>query len=377
MSGKRGQGEGSFSKRADGRWMGRVQLDGRRHAVYGRTKAEARDKLAEVVRRVQADEPPRDSRMTLSEWLDVWERDLLPSGRRKASTVDTYRRVAWVHVRPRLGGRTLADLKPSHVAGMLHDIERAGKGVQLRRTALTVTRLALDGAVRDGVIARNAAEKVDRPQAHDADRREAHWWSPEEVRALLDVDTDERLHPLWVTIASTGLRRGEALALRWEDVELDGLTLSVRGTVSRVDGQGLVVTSPKSRRSRRTLPIPEYLANLLREQRTTLKRERLAAGGAWRNEGWVFPNELGGLLEPRNVSRWFGQRVKAAGLTGSLHTLRHSAASTLVANGVPMRVVAEVLGHSNTRLTADTYAHVAQAVTADALAVNAKALGFK
>lgn len=377
MSAKRGQGEGSYRQRADGRWEGRLQRDGKRTTVYGRTKGEARVKLEDVRRRLDGHEPARDSRMTVAEWVAVWQSDVLPAGKRKPSTVDTYERVARVHLVPGLGRLRLADVKPSHVTRLLLDLEAAGKGVQLRRTVLTVARLAFAAAVADGLLARSPAEKVERPQAGDADRREARWWTAEQVRTILTAAEGDRLHALWLTLASTGMRRGEALALRWEDVDLDALTVGVRGTVSRVRGSGLVVTSPKSRRSRRTLPIPRYLADVLRGQHTALKRERLAAGGAWRDEGWVFPNELGGLMEPRNVSRWFRQLVDSVGLDGSLHTLRHSAASTLVAEGVPMRVVAEVLGHSNTRLTADTYAHVAEAVTAEALAVNARALGFE
>lgn len=206
--------------------------------------------------------------------------------------------------------------------------------------------------------------------------KDARYFTPDQVAALLDQATGDRRWPLLFLLSRTGLRRGEALALKWKHLELDAEQplLHVRGTLTRLTGRGLVIQPPKSKRSRRTLPLDDQAVAVLREHSTSQKRERLAAGPEWEDHGFVFTTEVGTPDDPRNVSRWAAQLMDRCELDGSLHTLRHSTASTLVAAGVPMRIVAEVLGHSSTRLTADTYSHVAPTLLADAMRRNADAI---
>jgi integrase len=145
--------------------------------------------------------------------------------------------------------------------------------------------------------------------------------------------------------AAAGLRRGEALALHWSDVDLEAGTIRVSWTLSRTSA-GLTFTEPKAR-SRRTVPLPDALLDDLRAHRTRQLAERLAAGSMWTDHGLVFPSLTGSPLDPRNALRAFTAAATSAGLPGvGLHTLRHTCASLLLAQGVHPRVVMETLGHS-------------------------------
>jgi integrase len=167
-----------------------------------------------------------------------------------------------------------------------------------------------------------------------------------------------RLEALYSVALALGLRRGEALGLRWEDVDLEAGTLRVQVALQRrKDSKTLV--EPKTEQSRRTLPLPSVLVVALKAHRTRQLEERLAAGPKWRDHGLVFPSTVGTPMEPRNLTRQFKAVLQRAGLPDiRFHDLRHTAASLLVAQGVHPRVVMEILGHSQISLTMNTYTHV-------------------
>ena len=168
-------------------------------------------------------------------------------------------------------------------------------------------------------------------------------------------------------LANTGLRRGEALALRWADVDFEKEVLRVRGTLARVDGQ-LVVTAPKTAKSKRTIRLSPAAARILRALKASQTAERLKAGSQWVQTGYVFTTETGRPCDPRHALRALKVASDRAGLPGiGLHTLRHSAASVMISNGVPLKVVSEILGHASISVTGDIYGHVAPEVSASAL----------
>ena len=223
------------------------------------------------------------------------------------------------------------------------------------RLIYTVLRRALDSAVRDGLVRRNVATAVRRPRVA---RRDAAVLSPAQAQDFLTAAQGDRLYALYAVAIAVGLRRGEALALRWSDVDLETGSLRVSRTLSRVAG-GLVFTEPKSTRSRRTIPLPDPLVTELRAHQVRQAAERLTADSDWHDEDLVFPSRFGTPLDPRNALRAFTAVAARAGLEGvGLHTLRHTAASLMIAQGVHLRVIMETLGHSGISITADTYAHV-------------------
>ena len=183
----------------------------------------------------------------------------------------------------------------------------------------------------------------------------------EEVGRLLEAARGDRLEPLIVLMLGTGLRRREALALHWSDVDLNGGHVRVRWTLARVD-RALVFDEPKTERSRRFVPLPSPVADTLKPigQRRWLSGSQRSRGCRGRPTDLVFPTQIGTPIDPRNALRAFEGIVGRAGLTGvGLHTLRHSAASALIASGAHIRVVQELLGHSSYGITADIYSHVA------------------
>jgi integrase len=267
------------------------------------------------------------------------------------------------------GGLTLDRLRPSDVEALLLALRERGLSESSARTAYTVLRSALDGAVRDGLLHRNPAAVVARPAMA---RKEARHLSPGQVAALLNAAKSSRYHPAFVLLAATGLRRGEALALTWADVDLDTGVLRVRGTLARVGGQ-LTVTPPKTAKSRRTLRLAPGIVATLRAHRRVQATERIKAANIWHESGFVFTTENGQPVDPDNLLRALKTAAERAGLPRwvHVHTLRHSAATMLLEAGKGLKTVSELLGHSSVSITGDVYQHVSDGeaqAAADALA---------
>ncbi|WP_168202683.1 MULTISPECIES: site-specific integrase [Georgenia] len=213
----------------------------------------------------------------------------------------------------------------------------------------------MDTAVRDGLLGASPASKLKRPTVTSA---EARALAPHEVDALLRAAEGTRYEHLLRVLAGTGLRRGEALALRWSEVDLTRRLVTVRGTLARTR-EGLEVQPPKTERSRRTIPVSTATAAVLSAVRASQDEARARSEGSWRESGLVFTTEFGGPIDPRNASRAMSTAAKNAGLHGvGIHTLRHTAASTMLEAGVPLRTVSEILGHASVQVTGDIYGHV-------------------
>jgi integrase len=365
---RRANGEGSIFRRGDGRWTAQLSYEdetgqAKRRTVYGRTQAEVRAKLREARQRVEGGEPVKDASITLATWLDDWTAKALEASDRKQATKDLYSMMARAYLKPALGHIELGKLRPSDVEALIVTKRTDGLSASTIRTMYTVLRAALEVAVRDGLVRRNVAAAVKRPAV---ERTEAAYLTATQAQKLLSAINADRLEALYRLMLATGLRRGEALALHWADVDLDGGVLRVRGTLSRTS-KGLQITEPKTERSRRSVPLPRTAVSTLKAHRSRQLTERLVAGPAWQQTDLVFATEVGTALEPRNVLRRFDALAQRAGLSGvHLHTLRHSAASFLLAAGTHTKVVQEHLGHSSYAITADIYSHVAPAQAREA-----------
>jgi integrase len=364
---RRGNGEGSIYRRtSDGLWVGAltyVDDEGKRrqHVIAsGRRRTDVANKLEEARRRLAAEEPVRDARVTVAMFVEDWTRKALPASGRKPTTQANYATIARTHLTPApFGAVTLDRLRPSDVEALLVARRAAGLSDSTVRLIYTVCRAVLDIAVRDGLVRRNVAATVKRPTIK---RNEARYLTPEEAGRLLKAATGDRLQPLIVLMLGTGLRRGEALALHWRDIDLSAGHVRVRWTLARVDRR-LMFDEPKTERSRRFVALPSPVVEMLRRHKTALSAERLAAL-VWQpwtaHEDLVFPTHIGTPTDPRNALRAFAGVAERAGLAGvTLHTLRHSAASALIASGTHLRVIQELLGHSSYGITADIYSHVA------------------
>jgi integrase len=393
---KNANGEGSIWKRMrDGKhtgYVGAVTYDSRdgttqRHVVYGRTRVDVREKLKAARDRLDAGAPVKDATRTVGDWLAHWRATTLAASDRKESTRALYATLCRKHLEPAPFGATPLDrLKPSDVEALVLAMRaktkpavteraepvRALSDSTIRQT-YTILRAALDGAVRDGLLARNPAALVKRP---GIERTEARHLDGDGVTAVLKAAETSRYHPALVLIAATGLRKGEALALRWDRVDLDAGTLKVSATISRVDRK-LIITEPKTARSRRTVPMPSAVVSMLRKHRTEQKAERLRAGNQWTDSGLVFTTEFGGPVDPRNLLRVMEVAAKTAGVDGvGVHTLRHSAAVDWLESGVHIKAVADLLGHSSIAITGDVYGHTSDNTARAAVDGRAGRLGL-
>jgi integrase len=356
---KRANGEGTTFRRGDG-WAGAVSYRdqngaAKRRTVYGATQADVRAKLKDVRHRLDAGQPVKDAATTVEAWLTEWTAKGLAASDRKQATKDLYAMVVRAHLIPALGRHTLDRLRPSDVEALIVSRRAAGLSASTVRTIYSVLRSALDVAVRDGLVARNVAALVKRPSV---ERQDATFLTGEQAQQLLTALDGDRIEPLVRLMLATGLRRGEALGLHWRDVDFDAGVLRVRWTLSRTS-RGLELGEPKTERSRRAVPLPRSAVETLRSHRTRQAADRLALGPAWVDTGLVFTSEVGTALEPRNVARRFDLLAGRAELPDvHLHTLRHTAASFLLAAGTHIKVVQEHLGHSSYGITADIYSHV-------------------
>jgi integrase len=377
--GRRAKGEGSIYRRADGRWCGSIRHDGAegrstRTVLYGRTKSEVRDKLKAAIARVDEGAPVRDATATVGTWLKEWRETQLAASNLKPTTRSLYTSCSKNHLEPEPFGKiTLDRLRPSDIDRLILDLRKKDLATSTVRQIYHVLRLALAGAVRDKHIARNPCEAVARPTT---ERKEARYLSAEDVSALLKAAESSRYHALLELIARTGMRRGEAMALKWDDVDLEAGSLRIRGTMARVDGE-LLVTEPKTAKSRRTLPLSPALIARLKWQQGTQARERRRASNTWHETGFVFTTETGRPVDGRDIYRTIQTAAKKAKLTGvGIHTLRHSAATVMLENGVNIKAVSDLLGHSSIAITGDVYAHVSEKTARDAMETLSDAIGF-
>jgi integrase len=210
-------------------------------------------------------------------------------------------------------------------------------------------------AVRWGRLPTNPADRADPPKPRQAEMKV---WSIDQLRRFLDHVADDRLFAAWMLMATTGMRRGEVVGLRWVDVDLELGPLAIVQTHVLVNRE-VLVSEPKTAKGRRTVALDATTVTALRQHRKYQLEERLALGEAWEDSGLVFTHQNGWAINPRLFSSWFTQRATAAGLPHiRLHDLRHSYATAALAAGVPTKIVSERLGHANIAITLDTYSHV-------------------
>ena len=415
MATRRGRGEGSITRRADGRWMARVDLgwqDGKRcrKTLYGRTKREVQDKLREMLHRTDQGLPLLPEQETVGAFVRRWLE--FKKGELRPRSYESYEHLVRAHLLPGLERIRLAKLTPLDVSAWFRRHHAQGTGARTIQYARSVLRAALNQALRWGLVARNAAALSEAPR-HEA--REIQPLSPEQAKTLLASVVGHRLEALITVAVGLGLRRGEALGLRWRDVDLKAGTLSVRHTLERSKGSRAArqrlqaeraslrarlrgtadesirgrltaeldevkrrldtvsptvrLAKPKTARSRRTIMMPDVVAASLRAHRKRQLEERLTAGERWREAGFVFTTPIGTPIGTHSLHRVFKAMLRKAGLPDiRYHDLRHTAATLLLAQGVDPRTIMETLGHSQISLTLNTYAHVVPALQRQAAA---------
>jgi integrase len=362
---KRGNNEGNIRQRSNGLWEARVTLpSGDRKSIYGKTRAEVQGRLTAALRDVQQGLPVPVGRLTFGQFLARWLEDSVKP-KVRAKTHHSYAQLVRVHIDPALGKLPLDQVTPQRIQALLNSKRAAGLSPRTVQYLHAVIRAALGRAVKWNLIARNPATLIDPPRV---EQKQVEALSTTHALAIVEAFRGHRMKALITVALAVGLRQGEALGLRWHDLDLDAATLTVRYQVQRIDGEWQF-TEPKSKRSRRKLALPTFVVVALRAHRTRQLEERLAAGASWQDWNLVFPSAVGTPYDGTNVTHEFQTRLAAAGLPRMrFHDLRHGAATLLKSKGVDLRDIMEILGHSQISLTANLYTHIAPELMREAAA---------
>ena len=363
---------GSISRASNGTWSFVVDLpdvNGKRRQLRRRgfpTKKAAQTQLTALLADKNRGVLVAPSKATLGSYLlDVW----LPARRSslRPSTAAAYEGVIRNYVLPDLGRARLQAVDGAALNRLYHRLltegrteSRRGLGPGLApktvRNVHGVLTRAMKDAVRWGQLQRNPCDTADPPRGRAPEMRA---WTGEELRRFVKATESHRWAAVWMLMASTGMRRGEVLGLRWSDVDLNGRTVTIRSTRIRY-GKTTATSTPKTARGNRTIAIGPATLSALRAWKRTQTTERLQIGGAWQGEhGLVVTNVDGTAPNPEAFSNLFAKLVRAAGLPPiRLHDLRHSYATAALAAGVPVKVLSQRIGHADVGVTLAVYAHV-------------------
>ena len=336
-------------RRKNGLYVARLQRDGRRYSIYGRSEREVRQKLAELERKLAIDQPPPPGKLTVQELCERW----LETERKrwKPRTLHDYQWLLERFVYPAIGSVKLAKLTPDRLQRLLDSIPGRAASQTYR-----VLHSCFAATLRWGYLSENPCARVTPPayQAPPVELPDADALAKLFRHCLESNDDYANLVALTLL---TGLRLGEILSLRWGDVDIETGRIAVTRSGQWIHGEW-VETAPKTRSGRRVVAVGEMGIRLLRRQKAVVARRKLQAGTRWREHGLVFPATDGRPLSPDRVSAAMRRLCKAAGVPKlHFHALRHGAASLALLAGIPLPDVSKRLGHADPSVTSKVYSH--------------------
>jgi integrase len=302
-----------------------------------------------------------------TEWLPAIRSTIRPT------TFASYETHVLRHIIPRIGSLQLQQITGVQInllyARLLSEPDIHGRLLSpatVRRVHATLHR-ALKDAVRWSKLLRNPVDSADPPRALGFDR-EMKVWTAAQLRTFLAAERESELYPLWLTLGTTGMRRGEALGLSWEDIDLEAGRLSIKKTLI-MNGYKTMLSTPKTKKGRRLIVLDPATVSALRKLRTEQMKVHLRQGLSWRESQPVFVTEAGHPYHPERVSKLFAQAAKQAGLPRiRLHDLRHTYATLALGAGVHPKVISERLGHASIAITLDCYSHCLPTLSEEAAA---------
>ena len=361
--GRRGNGEGSIRRRKDGRWEGRYTIytdEGRKQkTVYGKSRKEVAEKLTEAMAGRDKGFVFDAGKLTVGEHLTRWLEDVVkPTASHR--TYSTNAQQVRTHIAPTLGRIKLKDLRKAHIDRLYREKLDSGLSPSTLRRVHAVLHKSLEEAVKGDLIPRNPAAHANKPKVK---HEEIEPLDASQAAAFMKAAKGDRFEALYVLCLMCGLRQGEALALRWQDIDFDGGTLRVCRQLQRMRRDGkksgrLVFSEPKNA-SRRTVGLPQRAVSALKNQRKRQLEEKLAAGPLYRDEGLVFASRFGTPVDAQNVvNRYYKPLLERAGLPPiRFHDLRHSCLSLLAQRGEPIRDLQALAGHATAAFTLQRYTH--------------------
>ncbi|MBU4534072.1 MAG: site-specific integrase [Firmicutes bacterium] len=382
---RRGHGEGTLYQRKDGWWIGQVSIgrdtegNPKRATVCGKTQGEVRDKITALRHEQMQGNRINPSKITLGEWLDTWlEHYAKP--RVRQTTWEQYEYLARRHIKPALGKVQLRKLQGPDLQRLYNEKLKNGLSARTVRLMHVVLHSALGQAVKDGMVLRNVAQATAPPRVT---KKEIKTLAEDQMGVFLDAAEGTRLYPAVLMLLGTGLRRGEMLGLKWQDIDFQEGILYVRRSLVKTNS-GSKIQETKTGRER-SVPVPTDVLRELKAHKARQAQEKLKLGEGYQDQGFVFATPLGTPTAPRNFYRYFrgllfkmdatrlaretGKPMKEVmkelrksgdGLLNdiTIHSLRHTYATMLLKAGEHPKVVQEILGHASITMTIDTYSHV-------------------
>ncbi|MBO8169302.1 MAG: site-specific integrase [Thermoanaerobacteraceae bacterium] len=367
---KNANGEGTIyqvkSGKHKGKWVGQITIGKdpetgkpKRKSFYGKTRAEVKEKMQEYMEQMNLgiDQETAKS-VTFGEWLADWL-ELYKKPKLRLSTLENYYMYARLHIYPALGEIPLTELNSDHIQALYNKLRDAGKAPATIHKIHQIIHSCLEKAVEKRLLVWNPSKATERPSVK---HQEAPTMNEEEMDRFLKVINEEsdKWKAAFLTLLGTGLRIGELLALEWDDIDFKTGYIKVTKTLSRTQSQGLVINEPKTEKSKAPVPVPEIALKALKQHRKTQKEIIMLRRDEYKNENLVFGTDVGTYMYPRNFQRKYYKLREKAGVSKevNLHGLRHTFATRLLEQGESLKVVQELLRHSDIKTTANIYSHV-------------------
>lgn len=370
MGQKRGHGEGTIYQRLDGRWTAQITTEidpntkkQKRKTVYGKSKKEVLEKITSLQYQKQTTGFLEVEKITLGQWMDRWLMDYM-KGKLRPKTWESYESIIRNHIKPTLGNVVLQKLQGADIQKMYNEKlitgridEKGGISNRTVRYIHAVLRAGLKQALREGLVLRNVIDSTIPPSRK---KKEVQVFTQEQASTFLQLAKDDKLYPAFLLEMGTGLRRGELMGLRWQDIDLTTGIIQIRQSLVTTN-KGLCVQEPKTQTSKRCIPLPAEVIKELKRHKAKQNEEKLKYSKVYEDAGYVFCWENGRVINPNILSRRFSALLKKAELPHlRFHDLRHTHATNLLLLGENPKVVQERLGHSSISVTMDTYSHVTQ-----------------
>jgi integrase len=356
---KKNDKKGKRGQRADGRFQKSKRINGMRIYGYGYTVKEAEEDLRKKVAEAESGVLPDAKKLTVKQYFEEYlarrELDL------RANTSYQWSSVVRCHIIPLLGHIQLRDLDQRHVQAWVTKLSKSGLKASSVHSYYTALRVAMNDAAKSKLIAQSPCQLITLPTKKKPERSIL---SPEQLRALLDV-LEYPWSGFFILAFSTGMRKGELLSLRWDDIDFKAGALRVSRNISEIptDERGspeFIEDEPKSESSNRTIVLPTFALKALEEHRHKQKLARVAAGPTWKDRGVVFCRDDGDFMRKKAPNYALNAALKRAGLEdadATPHSGRHTLASQLLGRKINPTIVQEILGHSNIQMTLGMYSH--------------------
>lgn len=360
---KRGNNEGSiYQRKSDGRWVGSVTLpDGRRKVFYGKKRSEVAEKINSALTDLRRGMLVANSNTTVQAYIGQWLEEV-HKPTIKLSTYNHYSILLRLYIVPCLGQVKLQGLTPQHVQTFYSKKLKEGLSSKSINNIHGLLHKALSNAVKWNLLSRNICNAVTPPRL---ERKEKTVLNPQQAHILLQTIKGHRMETLFTLALVTGMRCGELLALRWQDIDLTNCALQVKRAVSYIKGYGRVESEPKTEKSRRQIMLPLFVVDVLIRHKA-LQDEDRSKTEIWADKDLVFTNAEGDYIGVTTIREAFNRVLNNAGLPHiRFHDLRHSTATILLSRGTHAKVVQEILGHSQISMTLDVYSHVLPSMQED------------